>query len=455
MTKFYFQKILQKDGWKNKVKISIDKDGLISEIIEYYNGNDYQINIPLAIPGIPNAHSHAFQYAMAGLTENHSENRSSNFWTWRNEMYNLALNIDPDSLQAIATMLYSEMLNNGYTSVAEFHYLHHDKDGNKYSNLCELGERLLIAAQEVGINITIVPIFYNKGGFNKKYENEQKRFISQNTDEYLSLFEKTVETALKYGSKTGIGAHSIRAVNEKMLGEINIYNENKYPFHLHIAEQLKEVEESTKYLGQRPVEWLYNNFEIGENHHLVHATHLTDKETNLVTSNKSNVILCPITEGNLADGIFNYDLFQKKEGNWCIGSDSNVGLSPFEEIRLLDYSNRLKTNNRDTFKNSESANSGEIALNAVYKNGQKAMGNIRNNYFEIGQPLDFLDINHQQPLISNSDDKNLLNTIIYSTDIRSIKNTYTKGIKRGQEFKEEEKLVEGYNNSIKKIKLKY
>ena len=182
---------------------------------------------------------------------------------------------------------------------------------------------------------------------------------------------------------------------------------------------------------------------------------MSDKETNLVTSNKSNVILCPITEGNLADGIFNYDLFQKKEGNWCIGSDSNVGLSPFEEIRLLDYSNRLKTNNRNTFKNSESENSGEIALNAVYKNGQKAMGNIRNNYFEISQPLDFLDINHQQPLISNSDDKNLLNTIIYSTDIRSVKNTYTKGIKRGQDLKEKGKLVEEYNNSIKKIKIKY
>ena len=452
MTKFHFKKILFQEGWKKNVKISTDNKGGITEIIENYKGKDYETEIQLAIPGIPNAHSHAFQYAMAGLTENHSESRSSNFWTWRNEMYNLSLNIDPDSLQAIATMLYSEMLNNGYTSVAEFHYLHHDKNGNKYSNICELGERLLIAAQEAGINITIVPIFYNKGGFNRKYENEQKRFISHNTDEYLTLFEKTVESALKYGSKTGIGAHSIRAVDEKKLGEINKYNKNKYPFHLHIAEQLKEVEESIKYLGQRPVEWLYNNFEIGENHHLVHATHLTEKETNLITSNNSNVVLCPITEGNLADGIFNFDLFQKKEGNWCIGSDSNVGLSPFEEIRLLDYSNRLKTNNRDTFKNLKSANSGEIALNAVYKNGQKAMGSLRNNYFEIGYPLDFLDIDHHQPLISNSKDKNLLNTIIYSTDIRSIKNTYTNGIIRSEGNKEREKIVNEYNITMKKIR---
>ena len=452
MIKFFFKKILLQEGWKKNVNISIDYNGKITEIIENYKGKDYQAVIELAIPGIPNAHSHAFQYAMAGLTENHSESRSSNFWTWRNEMYNLALNINPDSLQVIATMLYSEMLKNGYTSVAEFHYLHHDKDGNKYANVCELGERLLIAAKEVGIHITLIPIFYNKGGFNKKNELNQKRFISHDTDQYLNLFEKTLETTNKYGSNVGIGVHSIRAVDEKMIEEVNNYNKNKYPFHLHIAEQLKEVNESIKYLGQTPVEWLYNNFEIGENHHLIHATHLTKEETNLITSNNSNVVLCPITEGNLADGIFNFDLFQKKEGNWCIGSDSNVGLSPFEEIRLLDYSNRLKTNNRDTFKNLKSANSGEIALNAVYKNGQKAMGNLRNNYFEIGYPLDFLDIDHHQPLISNSKDKNLLNTIIYSTDIRSIKNTYTNGIIRSEGNKEKEKIVNEYNITMKKIR---
>jgi formimidoylglutamate deiminase len=452
MAKFYFKKILFQEGWKKNVKISTDNDGLIREIIENFKGKDYETEVQLAIPGIPNAHSHAFQYAMAGLTENHSESRTSNFWTWRNEMYNLALNIDPDSLQGIATMLYSEMLKNGYTSVAEFHYLHHDKDGSKYSNVCELGERLLIAAKEVGIHITLIPIFYNKGGFQKKYELEQKRFISHNSEEYIHLFEKTLETAEKYKSNVGIGVHSIRAVDKNMLRETNKYNKGKYPFHLHIAEQIKEVNESKKYLGQTPVEWFYNNFEIGVNHHLVHATHLTEKETKLISSNNSNVVLCPITEGNLADGIFNYNLFQEQEGNWCIGSDSNVGLSPFEEIRLLDYTNRLKTNNRDTFKNFKSANSGEIALQAIYNNGHKAMGNKKSNYFEIESYLDFLDIDHNHPLISNSSETNLLNTLIYSTDIRCIKSTYTKGIKRGNDLIKKENMIVNYNNAIKNIK---
>jgi formimidoylglutamate deiminase len=452
MGKFYFKKILFQEGWKKNVKISTDSNGEITEIIENFEGKDCETEVQLAIPGIPNAHSHAFQYAMAGLTEDHSESRSSNFWTWRNEMYNLALNIDPDSLQGIATMLYSEMLKNGYTSVAEFHYLHHDKDGNKYSNVSELGERLLIAAKDAGIHITLVPIFYNKGGFQKKHEPEQKRFISHNSEEYIHLFEKTLKTAEKYKSNVGIGAHSIRAVDEKMLGEINDYNKGKYPFHLHIAEQIKEVDESKKYLGQTPVEWLYNNFKIGINHHLVHATHLTEKETKLICSNNSNVILCPITEGNLADGIFNYNLFQELGGNWCIGSDSNVGLNPFEEIRLLDYTNRLKTNNRDTFKNSKSANSGEIAFQAIYKNGHKAMGDKKSDYFEIGGTMDFLDIDHNHPLISNSSEKNLLNTIIYSTDVRSIISTYTRGTKRGNDLDAKERIIANYNNAIKNIK---
>ena len=452
MGEFNFKKILFQEGWKKNVKVSTDNKGGITDIIENFEGKDYETEIQLAIPGIPNAHSHAFQYAMAGLTENHSESRSSNFWTWRNEMYNLALNIDPDSLQVIATMLYSEMLKNGYTSVAEFHYLHHDKNGIKYSNVCELGERLLIAAKETGINITLIPIFYNKGGFEKKYEPEQKRFISHNSEEYIDLFEKTLETTEKYKSKVGIGVHSIRAVDEKMLEEINNYNKGKYPFHLHIAEQIKEVDESKKYLGQTPVEWLYNHFKIGKNHHLIHATHLTEKETKLITSNNSNVVLCPITEGNLADGIFNYNLFQEQEGNWCIGSDSNVGLSPFEEIRLLDYTNRLKTNNRDTFKNTKSANSGEIAFQAVFKNGHKAMGNKKSDYFEIGDSLDFLDIDHNHPLIYNSSEKNLLNTIIYSTGISSIKGTYTKAIKRGNDLSIKGKIIENYNIAIKNIK---
>ena len=167
-----------------------------------------------------------------------------------------------------------------------------------------------------------------------------------------------------------------------------------------------------KQYGKRPIEWLYDNFNIGENHHLVHATHLSESETNLIAKSQSNVVICPITEANLADGLFNFNLFQELKGKWCIGSDSHVGLSPLEEIRLLDYGQRLITNKRNTFKSETTGNSGEIEFNAVVLNGNNAMGLQKENYFELNHSLDFLEIDNENPLIASTKKNNLLNTII-------------------------------------------
>ena len=341
MKSFLFKNLLQAEGWKNNVKIIVDDHGIIQKIEENYTEISDEKIIKIAIPGIPNAHSHAFQYAMVSIAENHELNASSDFWSWRNAMYNLALSIDPDDLQNIATMLYSEMISNGYTSVAEFHYLHHDKNGNHYNNKIEMSERLMIAAKHTGIQLTLVPICYSKGGFNQPHSEEQKRFISKDAEDYLDLFERCKQKVQNHKSNVGIGVHSLRAVDQQMLNEINFYNKNRHPFHLHISEQKKEIEGSLKQYGKRPVEWLFDNFDVGENHHLVHATHLSKTETNLITKSQSNVVICPITEANLADGLFNFNLFQELNGMWCIGSDSHVGLSPFEEIRLLDYGKGL------------------------------------------------------------------------------------------------------------------
>ena len=427
MNTFFFNKIFQKDGWKENTKISTDSDGRVTSIEENSSANDSDIKIPIGIPGFVNSHSHAFQYAMAGITENHHSNTSSNFWTWRNAMYDLALNISPDEMQKIATMLYNEMLRNGYTQVAEFHYLHHDKSGNYYENRAEMSERLLLAAKDVGIEITIIPICYSKGGFGANYFPEQKRFISKNSNDYFKLFESTLKVCKNYKTNIGIGVHSLRAVDANCFKEINEFNNSEYPFHLHISEQKKEVNDALKFLGERPVEWLFNNNNIGENHHLVHATHLTKRESKLITKNKSNIVLCPITEGNLADGLFNFAHFQENNGYWSIGSDSHVGLSPLEEIRLLDYGQRVNTNKRNTFKNSKGSNSGEIALKATFFNGNKAMGTIKENFYEINQPLHFLEIDDKTPLIDNTSNKNIINTLIYSSNINAIKNNFTFG----------------------------
>lgn len=452
MKSFLFENLLQAEGWKKNVKIIVNDYGFVEKIEENFAETTNEKVIKIAIPGIPNAHSHAFQYAMSGIAENHAFNASSDFWSWRNAMYSLALSIDPDDMLNIATMLYSEMLNNGYTSVAEFHYLHHDKNGNPYDNKIEMSERLMIAANHTGIKLTLIPICYSKGGFNQTHHKDQKRFISKDTEDYLDLFERCKQKVKDYDSNVGIGIHSLRAVDYRMLNEINSYNNNKLPFHLHISEQKKEIEDALKEYGKRPIEWLYDNFSIGKNHHLVHATHLSESETNLIAKSQSNVVICPITEANLADGLFNFNLFQELNGKWCIGSDSHVGLSPLEEIRLLDYGQRLITNKRNTFKSNSTGNSGEIALKEIVLNGNHAMGEQKENYFQLNHSLDFLEIDDENPLITSTNENNLLNTIIYSGDKSIVKNTYTKGLNRTSSNPEnKENIKRRFSSTINKL----
>jgi len=344
---YEFKGLLQQSGWQEQVCVTVDDSGIITAIstegdedAEYING--------FAIPGFQNAHSHAFQYAMAGLAERHdSGNLSDDFWSWREAMYNLALSVDPDQMEAIATMLYAEMARHGYTNVAEFHYVHHDKDGRAYGNTAELGSRLISAAKTTGIGITLIPIFYQKGGFGKAPVPKQKRFISDTIDDYYGLLESTEKACLHYDhANLGIGIHSLRGVAPEDAAEVARLGRQDLPFHIHVAEQLKEIEDSVRYLGKRPVEWLLENMAPNERFHLVHATHLTEAEVKGIAKSQANVVLCPSTEGNLGDGLFSLKAYQDYGGAWSIGTDSHVGINPFEELRILDYGQRLITHKR-------------------------------------------------------------------------------------------------------------
>ncbi len=450
MSVYKFKSILFKAGWRKNIFITTNSNGEIISIDKIEKNTDYTID--LAIPGFQNAHSHAFQYAMAGIAEYHPINKQAdNFWSWRNAMYNLALNIDPDDMEAIATMLYSEMLRNGYTNVAEFHYLHHDKYGKSYSNIAEMGERLISAAKNAGINITLVPIFYQKGGFNLAANTKQKRFINNNIDEYLVLLEKSKKICNNHNhANIGMGIHSLRAVEENEIIEADKYNKNKLPFHIHVSEQLIEVEDCINQWGARPVEWLLENLNINEHHHLVHATHLSKNEIKDLAKSNANVVICPITEGNLGDGIFPLIEYQSHKGNWSIGSDSHVNLSPLEELRLLDYGQRLISHNRNTFTNENSGNSSLNSFQQMWFNGKKAMGSKRENYFEIGEPLDFLEINSNHHLIHNTSDNHILNTAIYSLDSTIIRKTYING----SVIKRDESVEDDFKKTMDKIKVR-
>jgi formimidoylglutamate deiminase len=450
MSIFKFNSILFESGWKKNIYITTNINGEIESIDDIQKNVDYTID--LAIPGFQNAHSHAFQYAMAGIAEYHPMNKQAdNFWSWRNAMYNLALNIDPDDMEAIATMLYTEMLKNGYTNVAEFHYLHHDKNGNRFGNIAEMGERLVSAAKNAGINITLIPIFYQKGGFNSPPNHEQRRFINNNIDDYIYLLEQSKKICNKHKhANIGIGIHSLRAVDKKEIIEADKYNNNNLPFHIHISEQLIEVDDCINQWGARPVEWLLENLSINEHHHLVHATHLSNNEIKNLAKSGANVVICPITEGNLGDGIFPLIEYQKLNGNWCIGSDSHVNLSPLEELRLLDYGQRLISHNRNTFTNKNSGNSSFNSFKKMWFNGKKAMGSKRVSYFEVGKSLDFLELNSKHHLIKKTGDNHILNTAIYTLDSKIIKNTYVNG----RMIEQSKKAESDFNKVIKKIKIR-
>ncbi|NJB71071.1 formimidoylglutamate deiminase [Saonia flava] len=419
MKTYYFKGILQKSGWFKNTGIRVDNLGVITDLFTF-NPKNTSIDIinGYALPGFQNAHSHAFQYAMAGLAEKHEKvNKQDDFWGWREAMYQLALSINPDQMEAIATMLYTEMARHGYTNVTEFHYLHHDKSGKPYSNLAEMGSRLISAAKTAGIGITLVPIFYNKGNFGVEPNNRQRRFISTSIDEYLKLFNAS-EAACKHyeHANVAIGVHSMRGVDPYDIVEIANNGPKNIPFHLHVSEQLQEVEDAKIFLGKRPVEWLLNHIDLNDRFHLVHATHLTDQEISGIAESKANVVLCPTTEGNLGDGIFPLRKYQEKGGKWSIGTDSHIGLNPFEELRLLDYGQRLISHKRNTFLSDNKNDSGTNALEMAVLTGRKAMGNYSSEFFTIGDSLNACVIDASAPLIATSSEKNLTSTIVYSTD---------------------------------------
>ena len=419
MKTYKLKGLLQNEKWISPAYVSVDNDGIIGSISESDSGLATHFDLDCyAIPGFQNAHSHAFQYAMSGLAETHSTGKApDDFWSWRDAMYKLALSISPDELESIATMLYSEMLRHGYTSVAEFHYVHHDKDGKQYANLSEMGERLVAAAKTTGISITLVPIFYQKGGFGKNPTDGQKRFISPTVDEYYKLLEASKNSCKHYtNANVAIGIHSMRGVEPTDIAEIAKNGPQDLPFHIHISEQLKEIEDSISYLGKRPVEWMLDNVEMSDRFHLVHATHLVDDEVSGLAKSGANVVICPSTEGNLGDGIFPLKKYQNYGGKWSIGTDSHVGLNPFEELRLLDYGQRLTSHKRNTYYSSQQGDSGRYAIEMALTSGRKAMNNFSTEFFKVGQSFNAVLMNAKSPLIATSSLQNLLSTFVYSTD---------------------------------------
>ena len=415
LTYFKFKSLLQRDGWISPAYVGVDENGIITYLSNEPPSAGFAVDSVdgYAVPGFQNAHSHAFQYAMAGLAENHPVGTKDDFWTWREAMYQCALSVDPDQVEAIAAMLYAEMVRHGYTQVAEFHYLHHDKDGKPYNNIAELGERIVAAAKTAGIKLTLVPVFYQMGSFGQEPQPRQKRFISKSVDDYFHLLDASRRAVSQYeNASLGASVHSLRAVHlDDIVATINRIPED-LPFHMHVAEQKKEVKDCVDFCGKRPMQWVLDNLPVDDRFHLVHSTHLDDDELSRLARSGAHVVLCPSTEGNLGDGIFRMKEYVNQGGKWSIGTDSHIGIDPLEEFRMIDYRQRLVTNERNTF----GGDAAHYMINEEVASGRKAMGIESKDNFEIGKAFDAIIFDGQSPLINMTSPKNLTASIVYGQD---------------------------------------
>lgn len=448
---YHFKALLQSTGWISPAYVGVDHQGIIQHISKVTSEHSFPVEHVngFAVPGFQNAHSHAFQYAMAGMAEKHDVDALDDFWTWREAMYHCALTLDPDQMQRVATMLYADMLKRGYTHVAEFQYLHHDKDGKPYARLAEMSASLIAAAAVAGIKITLVPVFYQKGGFGKNAEVSQRRFCFQNIDQYFNLLEECAGLVKNFSSaRLGCGAHSLRAVAGEDVIRIAEAGPREIPFHIHAAEQLKEVNDSVAYLGQRPVEWLLNHLPFGDRFHLIHCTHLTDDEVLRLAKSGAHVVLCPGTEANLGDGIFRLTDFAKNSDHWSMGTDSHISLNPLEDLRWLDYTQRLTTHKRNTFADGASK-----LLRSAFFSGKMAMGLSCNEYFEVGKPLDAVVYNGDIPLLNTAGEEHLLPTLVYTADGSAVAGTIVDGnwIAKGLHHKHEDDIVQDFEKALKSI----
>jgi formimidoylglutamate deiminase len=341
----FFDHALLADGWARDVRVDV-ADGAIVAVAAGASRAGAEIFAGIAVPGMPNLHCHAFQRAMAGLAERRGPARDS-FWTWREVMYRFLAVLTPDDVEAIAAFAYMEMLEAGFTSVGEFHYLHHDPDGHPYADLGEMAARIVAAAAETGIGLTLLPSLYMSGGFGGVPPTAGQRRFLNDPDRFLDLLARTREIAARLAhARIGIAPHSLRAVPTDALRRV-VEALPEGPVHIHAAEQVKEVEDCIAATGARPVEWLLRHAQVDARWCLVHATHMTARETEVLARSGAVAGLCPLTEASLGDGIFNGVDYLAAGGRFGVGTDSNIQIDVAAELRQLEYSQRLAHRGRN------------------------------------------------------------------------------------------------------------
>jgi formimidoylglutamate deiminase len=428
MSDLFLDRALLPGGWARDVRLHVDRGGSITAVHEDTTPQGARHVPGVAVPGVPNVHSHAFQRAMAGLTERGAPGGDT-FWSWRERMYAFLERLDPDMVERIAAQLFVELLERGFTAVAEFHYLRNDPRGRPYDDPVEMARRILAAAGRCGIGITMLPTLYRSSDFGgAPVTGAQERFAAS-VQELLGDVAVLGAGASAGSVRVGLGVHSLRAVPRSDLSvaiEAARGMDEAIPVHIHVAEQTREVEACLAATGARPVEWLLDNAPVDRRWCLVHATHVNELELTRMAASGAVVGLCPTTEANLGDGVFPFAAYQRARGAWAVGTDSHVGRSPATELRILEYGQRLMTRTRNVAPGPHSRSTGRALLDAALSGGAAACGRPVGG-LAAGMRADVVVLDPDHPALVGREEDDILDSWIFSGDDNPVTDVFVGG----------------------------
>jgi formimidoylglutamate deiminase len=456
MSGLWFESVLLPSGWARGVRIVTD-GGHIARITDGVAPEPGDERHAIALPGLPNVHSHAFQRALAGLTERRGPGEDD-FWSWRELMYRFVGNLGPEELEAISALAFMEMLEAGFTRVGEFHYLHHDRDGGTFADPAELAGRIAAAAAESGIGLTLLPVFYAHSGFGgAPPAPRQRRFITD-PDGFARLLEgcRRAVTSLS-GASVGIAPHSLRAVTAEELAAVLPLSQGGV-IHIHIAEQIREVEECIAWSGRRPIEWLLEHAPVDERWCLVHATHADDAELAGIAARGAVAGLCPLTEANLGDGIFAGANFLARGGRIGVGSDSNILIDAAGELCMLEYSQRLAQRARNVLAGGADGSTGRALFDATLAGGRQALEGRAPPDVRVGlapgAPLDLITLASGHPAMVARADDETLDSWIFAGGRGLIDCVWRAGVKlvSGGRHRAREAIVARYQRALRRLR---
>ena len=423
MATYRFDRALLADGWYRDVAVGVADDGTIASVAHGARPDGAISIAGAALPGMPNLHSHAFQRAFAGQAERAEPGRST-FWSWRSAMYRYARSITPDDLTAIATELYIEMLKAGYTAVGEFHYLHHAPDGTPYPDPTAMSAALIDAADRAGIRLVLLPVLYMASGFGAEGVTAGQRRFHHRVDAFVDLLDALAGSVrARPTASLGVALHSLRAVGPDATSALLDHWQAAGPVHLHIAEQEQEVADCLAWCGRRPIEWLIETQPVDASWCLVHATQATDAELAAIARTNAVVGLCPTTEANLGDGIFPTGAFLAVGGRFGLGSDSHVSVSPIEELRWLEYQQRLVTRRRTVLAPEHG---GDRLWSAAARGGGQALG-LPPAGLEPGGGADIVVADLDGPTLAGREDGDIADALIFSGNTPPFKDVMVAG----------------------------